>query len=93
MLTFHLSKSKIATSRYEDGTFLLGLIKPELDAGREVEVNFEENHGFASSFLHGFMGNAFTIYGKEKFKQLVKLRHLTKQQGDFVRNYFRQTEE
>ena len=60
----------------EDGDKLLAVLKPEIDARHEVELDFTGVAVFASPFFNSSIGRLFADISREQLSKLLKIHNL-----------------
>lgn len=61
----------------EDGQKIYAIIYPELQAGREVELDFKETKVFASPFFNFSIGRLLKDLKPEDLNRLIKVTNLS----------------
>ncbi|MFN7708594.1 MAG: STAS-like domain-containing protein [Sphingobacteriia bacterium] len=75
------------TFDYSDGFAVFKEVEPYLVSAQEVRVDYHGTGGLSTSFLNGFLGEAFDRFGVEKVKSHVKMARLSTAQADMLRRY------
>ena len=75
----------IAAVDFEDGQKILTLIRPLVERGDSVELDFAGVRIFASPFFNGSLAVLVTELGSDTVNRLVKMEHLN-EEGQTIAN-------
>ena len=87
MLEIVVCKYQIGAGGYHAGAELLKDCDLAFANKQPVHLDFEGSGGLSSSFLNGFLGDAFDAYGVETIRPLLKAKNISNGQVVLLKKY------
>ena len=87
METIRVKDYQTSAGDYSSGCALLNACRSSFEKKEAITLDFEDSTGISSSFLNGFLGDAFDAYGVESIRPLLQASNISGSKISSMKKY------